>query len=117
MGTATSSTRTGLTSMRRSSLSTSARDTRPDLAEDEDELHLEIALPSRLPRFPEEPVARRLHECFPAPASGQSAPSRPRHPLHVVHGRAVVLPVPHPHADRDAPHVLLPPVGGRRVQR
>src|SRR5207244_7530852 len=110
--TAISSTRTVRTSMRRSSLSTSARDTGPDLAEDQDELYLEIALPSRLPRFPQEPVARGLHERVLAPAPRQSAPPRLGDSLHVVHGWALVLPLPDPHAHRDAPHVLLPPVGG-----
>src|SRR2546430_15650748 len=103
--------------MRRSSLSTSARDTVPDLAKDQDELHLEIALPSRLPRLAQKPVARGLHECVLAPASRQSAPPRLGDPLHVVHGWALILPLPDPHAHRDAPHVLLPPVGGWRVQR
>src|SRR5881396_3979638 len=113
----TTGTATARIPKRRSSLSTSARDTGSDLAEDEDELHLAVALPSRLPRFPQEPVARRLHERLPASAPGEGAAACARDPLHVVHGRALVLSLPHPHADRDTSHVLLPPVGGRRVQR
>src|SRR6266550_8370662 len=95
--------------LKRRSSRTSARDTGPDLAEDEDELHLAVTVPARLPRLAEEPVARGLHQRVPAPASGEGAPACARDPLHLVHGRALVLPVPRAEAHRDAPDVLLPP--------
>src|SRR5438132_9268968 len=93
---------------RRSSSSTSARDTGPDLAADEDELHLAVAIPSRISGLAEEPIPRGLYERLSAPAPGQGAAARARDPLHVVHGRALVLPLPRPHPDRNAADVLLP---------
>src|SRR6266850_1785816 len=107
---------------------TNARGPGADLDAREERAALEVALQARLPGLPQESIARGVHERLPAPAPGEGPPSRARDPLHVVHGWAVVLPLPRAHAHRDAADVLLPshdrvgllghqgPRDGRRVR-
>src|SRR5258705_710438 len=88
---------------------TNARGSGADLDAREERDALEVAFPARVPGLPQEPITRGVHERLPAPAPGKGPPSRARDPLHVVHGWAVVLPLPRADADRNAADVLLPP--------
>ena len=70
-----------------------------------------------MPRRPPQPRAGDADQRLPAPAPGRSPQERHPPEVHLVHGRADVLPVPGRDRHRRAADVLLPADGRVRLQR
>src|SRR6266542_3628362 len=96
---------------------------RRDVGADPGVAGVEVDLPAwgRLPRHLPGPRAGHDEQRAVPPAPGEGEAARPQADLHLLPGRALVLPVHPAHDHRDLPDVLLPPDrrsrSGARLQR